>query len=183
MSTRLREFLAALVIVCAAHRAAAQGGGTLVPIPYRTYIGINPLGIPFDVGSAEVESAIAPGITLGGLASYTDVDDDRWLSFDAKVRYYPGEVVLRGFSLGLSVGSLRYSTLRPSSFGDQVRQVLTAPTVGVITDYNWMLGTERRFIVGTGLGAKRILASRDDRSRVDISRAYVTARFVVGLAF
>jgi hypothetical protein len=53
----------------------------------------------------------------------------------------------------------------------------------VITDYNWMLGTERRFIVGTGLGAKRILASREARDRVDISRAYVTARFIVGLAF
>jgi hypothetical protein len=110
------------------------------------------------------------------------VDDDRWLTFDAKVRYYPGEVVLRGFSLGLSVGSLRYSTLR-DSIGVPFRQVLSAPTVGVIADYNWMLGTERRFVVGTGLGAKRILASQDERDRVGIDRAYLTARFIVGLAF
>jgi hypothetical protein len=183
MPTRLRGFIALFVIACAAPAAYAQTGGTLIPIRYRTYIGINPLGVPFDVGSAELESAIAPGITLGGLASYTDVDDDRWLTFDAKVRYYPGEVVLRGFSIGLSAGSLRYSTLGSDSLGIQSRRVLNAPTVGVIADYKWMLGTERRFVVGTGLGAKRILASQEARDRVDISRAYLTARFIVGLAF
>ena len=183
MPTRLRGLIAFLVIACAASPAFAQTGGTLIPIRYRTYIGINPLGIPFDVGSAELESAIAPGITFGGLASYTSVDDNRWLSFDAKVRYYPGEVVLRGFSIGLSAGSLRYSTSGSDSLGVQTRRVFNAPTIGVITDYNWMLGTERRFIVGTGLGAKRILASQEARDRVDISRAYVTVRFIVGLAF
>ncbi|MFI5229042.1 MAG: hypothetical protein ACHQWU_08235 [Gemmatimonadales bacterium] len=174
--------IAALVFLCASRAAVAQAAGTLIPIPYRTYIGINPLGVPFDIGSAEVESAVAPGITLGGLASYTDVEGHRWLTFDAKVRYYPGEVVLRGFSIGLSAGSLRYST-RDDSAGVPMRRVLTAPTIGVIADYNWMLGTERRFVVGTGLGAKRILASEDERNRVGADRAYLTARFIVGLAF
>jgi hypothetical protein len=39
------------------------------------------------------------------------------------------------------------------------------------------------FGVGTGVGAKRILASRERREPLDLDRAYVTARFVVGLLF
>ncbi len=185
MTTRIAARFVVWAVVVGALAAAgsparAQSVGTLIPIPYTTYIGINPMGIPFDIGSVEVESGVAQGITLGGLASITAVDNDRYVSFDFKARYYPSEVVLHGFSLGLSVGSLRYSTIG----GDSAkRQILTAPTIGVLTDYNWMLGTSRRFLVGTGLGAKRILATRSDRDRVNINQAYLTARFVVGLAF
>ena len=172
--------IAALVLAWAPARA--QSVGTSIPIPYTTYIGINPMGIPFDVGSVELESGVAQGITIGGLASITAVDNDRYVSFDFKTRYYPSEVVLRGFSLGLSVGSLRYSTTRDSA-NLTTREILTAPTIGVLTDYNWMLGTSHRFLVGTGVGAKRILAAKSDRNRVGLDQAYLTARFVVGLAF
>jgi hypothetical protein len=60
---------------------------------------------------------------------------------------------------------------------------LDTPTFGVILDYNWMLGAQRRFIVGTGIGAKRILASSDERDRVNLDRAQITGRFTVGIAF
>ena len=151
----------------------------LIPIPYRTYIALDPLIIPFDAGSAEFESGIAQGMTMGGSVSYTAFDD-RWTSADFKLRYYPGEVVLRGFSIGLTAGYLRYST---DNLPGNVRESLNTATAGVATDYNFMLGGSRRFIVGTGLGAKRILAGAEDRKRVDIGKAYVTARFVLGLAF
>ena len=167
----------------AVRAAGAQSSGTLIRIPYRTYVGINPMGVPFDIGSVEVENAVAAGITAGGQGSITDLGDDRFFSVDLKVRYYPGEVVLRGFSLGLSAGSLRYSSLRSLDTGGRARESLTAPTIGILADYNWLLGTSRRFVVGTGLGAKRILASRSDRDRVGLDRAYATMRFVVGLAF
>src|SRR6185437_13468227 len=144
-----------LVLLCA---PALRAQSSLVPIQNLTYIGINPLGIPFDIGSIELESAVAAGVTLGGLASFTDFEDNRFTSFDFKVRYYPGDIVLKGFSAGLSVGYLRYSNLV-----DQTRQTLTAPTIGVLADYNWMLGRSQRFLVGTGVGAKRILASSADR--------------------
>ncbi len=188
---RIRTLLAVVAAAAAAFLAplraplAAQASqGTLIPIPYRTYIGINPVGIAFDIASVELESAIAPGITLGGLASYTDVSDNRFTTFDVKLRYYPGEVVLRGFSLGGTVGYTRFSNVVGSSIsGAPARQSLDAPTVGIIADYNWMLGVRRRFLVGTGLGAKRVLASSEDRARVDIDRAYVTGRFIVGIAF
>ena len=153
----------------------------LVPIPYESYVGINPLGIPFDIFAIEGETGVAQGITVGGVASYTDFRHDRYTSFDFKARYYPGEVVLRDFSAGVSLGYLNYST--PSKTIPGTRDRLSAPTLGLIADYNWLLGTEPRFLVGTGVGVERVLANSGDRQRVGLDRALLTARFTVGLAF
>jgi len=161
--------------------------GTLIEIPYRTYVAIDPLGIPFDIFSAELENAVANGITLGGAGSYTNLGNDRYTSADFKLRYYPGEVVLRGFAIGASVGYLHYRTSRGIDVGtppgETVHPTLNAPTIGVLVDYNWLLGTRRRFFVGSGIGAKRILSGEAERQAVDLDRAYVTARFVLGIAF
>jgi hypothetical protein len=153
--------------------------GTLIPIPYRTYVAFNPSLVVFDFGSIEVENAVAPGVTLGGVGSYTLVDHNRYTSGDVNLRYYPGEVVLRGLSFGLSGGLLRYSAR--DSTGATV--AIHAPTVGILGDYNWMIGPTHRFLVGTGVGGKRVLANAEERRKVDLARAYVTARFVVGYAF
>ena len=171
------------VLACSVACASAEAQSPLVPIPFRTYVAINPLGIPFDIVSGEFETAIAPGITVGGLASYTSVDDDRFTTFDAKVRYYPGEVVLQGFSLGASLGHTRYAHAENAPSGEVIHPEASFPTLGLLVDYNWMLGARRRFIIGTGVSAKRVLASAEDRARVDIGRAYGTARFVIGIAF
>jgi hypothetical protein len=177
----IRSLLAVVALATAAQSAGAQSSdtSTRVPIKYRSYISINPLGIPFDLFSAEVESGIAQGMTLGASASHIDVGDERYSSADFKFRYYPSEIVLRGISVGASFGMLRYSDIR---FGD-VRESLDTPTFGVILDYNWMLGAQRRFLVGTGIGAKRILASSEERERVGLDRAQITGRFTVGIAF
>src|SRR4051812_34761250 len=98
------------VFACIVVGTSTPAESQLIPIPFRTYVAINPLGIPFDIASAEFETAIASGITIGGLASYTSIDDDRYTTFDLKIRYYPGEVVLRGFSLGASIGHTHFST-------------------------------------------------------------------------
>jgi hypothetical protein len=149
-------------------------------ITTQTYVAINPLLIPFNIGSFEVESGVAPGVTLGGVASYTEADDKRWTSFDAKVRYYPSEVVLRGFSVGLTGGFLKYSD-RVGPEGQ--RETMNAGTIGIVTDFNWLLGPSRRFVVGTGIGVKRVLASKEERDRVNIDRAYATGRFIIGYGF
>lgn len=184
----LARFVIELVVALAipAVRVEAQSaGGTapppLVPIPYRTYIAVDPLGIPLDIGSIEFESAVANGVTAGGSASYTDFDHKRYTSFDAKVRYYPGEVVLRGFSLGGTVGVTKYASDTANAAG--VKASFSAPTIGVALDYNFMLGERGRFVVGTGVTGKRVLASADKRDLVGIDRSYPSARFVVGLAF
>ena len=160
-------------------RAQATNTSGRVPIPYTSYIGINPLGIPFDIFSIEVESGIAQGMTLGASAAHTEIDNQRYSSADFKFRYYPSEVVLKGFSIGASAGLLRYSDIGV----DNTRQTIDSPTLGLLLDYNWMLGATHRFIIGTGLAAKRILAGAADREKVDLSRAQLSARFTVGVAF
>jgi hypothetical protein len=177
---RVRGVLVGLLGVVLAHAVGAQQ--TLIPIRNRTYVGINPLGVPFEIFTAEIESGVAQGITLGGTVSHIDVDNDRYTSADFKFRYYPGDVVLRGFSIGANLGFLRYSNVVSDSAGS-TRQSLDTPVLGLLTDYNWMLGSQGRLLIGTGLGAERILASAEDRKRVDIERARLTARFIIGIAF
>jgi len=160
----------------------AGGQSSRIPIPYRTYIAVNPLGIPFNIAAAEVESAVASGITLGGAASYTALSHDRYTTFDGKIRYYPSEVVLQGLSIGASVGHTRYSTLVGSPTGD-IRSGLDYNTIGLLIDYNALLGARKRFVLGTGVGAKRILGNDDERNRLGLSNPLLTVRFVVGLAF
>jgi hypothetical protein len=151
---------------------------TPLRIPYISYVAIDPLGIPFDIGSVEFETGVAPALTIGGAGSYTELGDRTYSSADFKVRYYPEGVVLRGLGVGGSLGVTHFAYT-----AGEPRQTLNAPTAGVVVDYNWLLGTQQRFLVGTGVAAKRILAGSADRDRVDVDRAYASARFVIGLAF
>lgn len=168
------------------------GGGTgqaATRIPYLSTIAADPLGLPFDIFSLEFESAVANGITLGGLGSYTNfqgtgIGKTRYQTLEVGGHYYPGEVVLRGFSLGFNVGYTwfrRDTTITGPPASDHT--TLGAPTVGLDVNYNWMLGPLQRFLIGMGVGAKRVLASEDARKAVGVGRAYPTARFVMGLAF
>jgi hypothetical protein len=195
--TRRQPFLTLIVTLAttlcvAATPAAAQGPG--YPIPYRAAVGLNPFGIPFDIGALEVEGVVGPGITLGAAASYSAINDDegngegdpRFASGDVKVRYYPSEIPLRGFGVGLGLGITRYSEVRNlgTPTAPQLRrESLTAPTISVLADYNFLLGARQRFLVGTGIGAKRLLASEEDRDRAGAPRAYAFVRFLLGIAF
>jgi hypothetical protein len=182
--------------VCLAGSAAAQGRGPYDPVPYRGMVGINPLGIPFDVFSIEVEGLVAPGVTVGAAGSYNafggDVGpggrDSRFGSGDGKVRYYPSEIPFRGFAVGLGVGVTNYSSrvdvVSPVPGGPTDERVsISAPTISIETDYNYLLGARQRFLVGTGIGAKRYLASEDARNRANAARAWAYIRFVLGMAF
>lgn len=205
MTPRLVRAATALVALALATALPASSGAQARQIPaYRSLVGFNPLGIPFDVISIEGETALQQGITVGGAASYVAWDDDdcegcsggeRFTSADLKFRYYPGEVVLRGLSVGLSLGLTKYSERlgpdcsidpRPCQTPGPVpttRESITSPTIGVLVDYNFLLGAQRRFLVGTGVGAKRLLNRDTDIRNFDPPRAYPFARFAIGLAF
>jgi hypothetical protein len=181
----VRRLLVPMVALgIAAQRADAQGtASNPVRIPSQTYIAVNPIGVVGDIGTLEVEGGVLQGVTLGGVASYIDVDHDRFTTFDFKVRYYPAEVVLRDWSIGGTVGFTRFSNLVDEDFDVKTRQSLTAPTIGLEVDKNWLTGRGQHFLIGTGLGAKRVLASKGDRDRADVDRAIITARLVIGYAF
>lgn len=193
--TMAGAFAAVLASVAVAPVVEAQAVPTgATPITYyRGVVGLNPLGIPFDIFSVEAEGAVAPGVTIGGAASYFGPgdDDDRFTSGDFKVRYYPGETALDGFSVGLGLGVTRRSgsdftepcLQQPDGSCDFPRKNASGPTLSILTDYNFLLGPRRRFFVGTGVGAKRWLVSQDVRESVDAERAWVFARFLLGMAF
>lgn len=148
--------------------SAGPGGNTLFTI--------NPLGLPFKYFSTELERKITPLATLGGALSYLDVDDVSYFTLEAKLRIYPNEEAFRGFSIGVGAGLTRLA----EDAGDTSEE-LTAPTISVIADYNWLLGKSKRVVVGTGIGAKRIFGDDDNFS--DANFAYPTARFQIGLTF
>lgn len=172
--------IAAALGVRAGEVSAQSQTGERVQIPHTTYIGLNPAGVLWNFGSVELESGVAQGITLGLSGAYTDLDRVIHTSADVKLRYYPMEVVLRGFSVGLSGGYLRYSSEQGAP---PERRKIDAATIGVLGDYNFMIGQSKRFVLGTGVGAKRVLAGGAKRDSVDLGPVYVTARFIVGLAF
>src|SRR3954466_10844483 len=114
---------------------------------WRTFVGANPLGIPFDIVAVELETTAAPAATVGVSGSYNDIENTRYTTFDGKFKYYPAEVAMRGFSVGMSFGWTRFrydSTTFNCATGPCVEtkdpQTLSAGTLGVLVDYNWTQG-------------------------------------------
>jgi hypothetical protein len=146
----------------------------------KTAFAINPLGIPFEIVSVELESAVHDAFTIAGNLSYFSPDEFTRSSFEVKGRLYPNEEALSGFSVGFGLGGV--NTRENVFSGNAVtKQDKTSPSIGVYVDYNWLLGKSNRFFVGTGVGAKRILGDRDDFD--DAPFVYGTARFLIGVAF
>jgi hypothetical protein len=187
-SRTIRLAVAALGALVLGTLAAPAAGAQQGQPAYLGLASLNPLGIPFNIFSAEIEGAVAQGFSIAGNGSYTDIgrSEPRWTSFEVKGRYYPQEVALSGFSIGLGLGVLKYSDEiygydgRPA--GEAVRVAHTSPTISIYSDYNWLLGAERRFLVGAGVGAKRVL-NQGDIPDLDVPRAYPMARFTIGIAF
>lgn len=178
-------------VVCAGSLAGQVSNPPISPEAaapqWRSFLGANPLGIPFDIVSVEAETAVSSGGTIGLVGSYNDIDRTRYQTLDARFKYYPSEIAMQGFSMGLSFGYTRFNaelaTQPTPAPATPARGQLNASTLGVLLDYNWTQGPTRRFVVGTGVGAKRILAASDKRDVIGLDRAYLTARFVVGLLF
>ena len=181
---------AALAAVLAAPSLAAAQARPAAPASSDEYVqsvAANILAFPFGLFSAEYEHALVwPGFSFGVGGSILAEGDtrDRWVS--AKLLYYPEERAFRGFSVGVTAG---VHSARPGEdcdfFTDSCtvepgdRQ--TAPTLGVLVNYDWLLGRTRRFRIGTGIGAKRVL--KDVDSRDPLEQVYPDGRFVVGIAF
>jgi hypothetical protein len=191
---RIRPLVSLVLLAAVAGTLPAQNSPQMSPaaaIPeWRTFLGANPLGIPFDIVSIEGETALGVASTIGFVGSYNDIDSKRFTTIDGRFKYYPAEVAMRGFSVGMSVGWTKFRGGETFTF-DPVTgmstsngfQNLNAGTLGVLIDYNWTQGPAQRFVIGTGIGAKRILAAPEKREPLGLERAYPTARFVIGLLF
>jgi hypothetical protein len=179
---RLRSFFAAASLCCAAPALAQTGSRD-----FRQALGTNFIAIPFGVFSVDYERAVGD-MGLGGL---TYADNGERISWgQAKVKYYPAESSLRGFALGLTAGMMSARTrdlFCPEPFGgncvDETRTE-SSPTLGVVIDYNWLLGKRQRLLLGIGAGARRVLKDVDENANDSpLEQVYPDGRFTVGFAF
>ena len=161
-------------------QSAVPASSQAVPLNRTHVFAINPLGIPFEVVSVEVEQAIQDAFSVGANFSYFSPSDYTRSSFEVKGRLYPNEYAPRAFGVGLGLGVVNTRENRTIS-GVETLVKKTSPSIAVYADYNWLLGRSQRFYVGTGLGAKRILGDSDAFD--DAPFVYGTARFLIGVAF
>ena len=96
-------FLAGLVAAAATGSPVLAQSQGRIPIPYRTYIAINPLSIPFDIASAEVESGIANGITIGAAASYTAIEHKRFIDRERELKPLVERLLADASAIGISL--------------------------------------------------------------------------------
>lgn len=181
-----------LALALASTAASPARAQEEAPVP-QNVISINPLGVVFQVISAEYERAVSPQVSVALAGTYwgSSQDDDEgdeldvdYTSADLKLRYYPTEV-LRGFSLGALGGVSRVGgEYRDCSVEDPDCNVdggsVTALSAGVELDWAWRMGVKEKFYMAVGLGAKRLFADDDE---VDATLAYPFLRFNVGWAF
>jgi hypothetical protein len=196
---RLAAPLAAALLSAAPVRAqdapapvAARGAPPAAPGDYRTTVGGSPFLPIAGIFTGEVETALAAaGVTLGagGIADFSG-SEERYNSLQAKLKYYPNEQALRGFALGLTFGmasiSERVTVCVAGDLTGCIEQRArtrrdTKPTFGVVADYNWLIGRQRRFLVGAGVGARRVLGDVGGDS--PLVSTLPDGRLVVGWAF
>ncbi len=181
--------LLALAALLGAAPAAAQAP-VLSPapapaqLPWLQTVSINPVGIIGGIFSAEYEVALpAPGFTVaagGSIVSDAFLVDrnQRWIS--ARVMYYPNEVSLRGFAIGVSLGAHG-----ASRGGDddpaRVRRRDTGATLGLMGTYNYLVGRQQRLLFGGGVGLKRVL--KDVKGDSPLNQVYPDGLLLIGFAF
>jgi hypothetical protein len=175
-----RTTVAAALLALGAFSLPATGEAQTATGERRTILSINPLGLPLEYVSAELEHKTSNFSSLGASISYFGLDDDAVFSMEGKLRLYPNEQALRAFSVGLAAGVARVEDTFFDGTSDDER-ASWRPTIHVLADYNWLLGRSRRVLVGTGVGIKRIFG--DDDNFGDIPNVYPTVRFQVGVLF
>jgi hypothetical protein len=169
--------MSAIALVCLVPRLTSAQE----PKGKAAVISIQPISSMLTVYSGEAELAMSRSATIGVGATYWSPDvidgDFTYTSGDLKFRYYPEGRAFQGFSFGGSVGYTHLGASDNSNSGSA-----SGPSVGVMLDYNWLLGAEKSFYVGFGLGGKTLFIS-DKEVADQATLHYPTMRLSVGWAF
>ncbi|HEX8431775.1 MAG TPA: hypothetical protein VF625_10820 [Longimicrobium sp.] len=199
-----RILLAAALLACAAPAAAQSTPAPARPdsasLVRTQAISILPIHFLFGWYAGDYERVLTRTTTLGFGAShftfggwddgyddgYVDGDgvvidegdgDFRYISADAKLRYYPSGDALDGLSFGVTAGPTWVRTDLDTDDGD----TYTAIGLGFEVARSNTLGIDRRFYYGIGAGAKRLFPISDGED--DSPHVIPTLRFSVGLLF
>ena len=194
----LRRTLALAAALCCAISAQAQSTDTtvkLVPPPARkTVVTFNPFAILATFFTGDIEHAVSSAVTVGASGSFFSGDAySDYGSLEGKVRYYPNEKVLQGFSIAGALGLASYREtpfIAYDSFGNPITTIgpgssssrTTRGAVGMDLSYQWLLGPKRRFVTVLGAGVKRFLGRETYRQPFG-AIVIPTARVNIGFAF
>jgi hypothetical protein len=128
----------------------AQQTGTRDPVPHDHVLSANPFLLLFEWANAEYEHKISSTGTVGLAGSWISLDegDEDYRSLNAFYRYYPQGAALTGFYFGGHGGIHHVS--------DIVDEDVTVFGLGIDVGYNWLLGANRNFYIGLGIGATRL---------------------------
>jgi hypothetical protein len=174
---RNRAFVLAVAVLTPFAAASTQ-----VATP-RNVISIQPLNAVFTAYSAEYERQIGGAATFGVGGTYFNIgdgiDEVTFKSGDLKLRYYPNGTALMGFSFG---GTAGYTSVTGTDFNG-AQATVSGPSLGVLLEYQWLLGVQRNFSVTLGVGAKAVFVKDNQITSSDFTTRYPTARVSIGYAF
>jgi hypothetical protein len=168
--------VAGALLALAATGARAQDAG-------KNVLTLQPLSAVFGFYSAEYERVGSKTVTWGLGGNYWHIGDSgdevKYTSGEFKLRYYPSGEAPKGFSLGGAIGVTSVSGR--TNDGDEGS--VAGPSLGVLLEYQWLLGEKQNFSVVLGAGAKAINTKDADFSNGDYTAKYPTARISVGWRF
>jgi hypothetical protein len=130
--------------------AEAQQPGTKAPVPHDHVLSANPFLLMWEWTNAEFERKVSPSGTVGVGGSWISLDggDEDFKNLNFFYRHYPQGAAFSGFYIGGRAGVYHVSDDDDSG---------TAFGAGFDVGYAWLLGAERTFYIGMGLGATRLL--------------------------
>ena len=150
------------------------------------FISTNPFLPLFGYFSAEYEQRIKDNVAVAIAGSHLKLDA-RYTNLDAKIRLYPNDQALDGFSLAASLGVAWIRRDGRTDFCGELScyetyKPFTTPSFAIEGGYQWLLGRTRSTAITAGFGAKRYLGgSRSDFRGVE--RVIPTGRLSIGYGF
>jgi hypothetical protein len=160
-------------------KAQAQETGSKTPVAQNQVISANPFLLLWEWANVEYERKISPTGTVGVAGSWVSLDDghETYKSLNGFYRYYPQGAALTGFYLG---GRLGFFGVSDDDDADAADGDGHAFGFGIDVGYSWLMGANRNFYLGIGIGATRLFAGDLDDDSVTLP----TIRLLnVGFAF
>ncbi len=188
MTRRLRAVLLLLSIAPALGAQVADSTHTDKGVP-TSVISLNPFLLVVPILTGDFEHTISPAFTFGIGATLSRVKEwNNYTVLDAKLRFYPGETALRGFSIAgiLGVATAKGDVSYPvyTSYAPDVDASgrVTKVTFGTELSYQWLLGPKQNFAIALGLGVKRFIGGGSYLFPIE-TEVMPTARISIGVAF
>lgn len=141
-------------------------------------LAFDPVLMPLGTVNVEFETALPmKNLSMGvsGWYEYKEVQA-RWAY--GKILYYPFGKTFQGLALGPLAGVLRY--YRQEDEADKMEKD-TSLMLGAIGQYNWLLGSNDRFLIGVGASVRT--AVKEIKPESPLKRVDGELRLVAGITF